>query len=399
MSARLMPWRHPAVWVIAAGMMVAMHVGKVSVAIPSLREALGISLVQAGTLLSMSQMAGMLIAVFVGMFADGWGLRRSLVSGLLLMGVASSLGGGASGIVGLLGLRVVEGVAFLLVVVSAPALLRQVVAPQRLAQIMGVWGTFMPGGTAAALLLGPWVLSHWGWQAWWQLLGALSLLMAVICARVLWPLAGGSGLRSGGFGVHGQRLLQTWRNPGTWWVALSFGLYSSQWLVVIGFFPTLLQAAGIGASVAGAVTAAVSVVNIFGNVLGGQLLHRGWRVHHVLGSGFVVMASCAVVIFDGFGPWPPVLRMVAAVVFSGLGGMIPGALFSLAVRVAPSEQTVSTSLGWTTQMSMVGQFIMPPTAAALAQAVGTWQWTWVLNLGAAALALSLIARLTRGLKD
>lgn len=376
-------------------MMVAMHVGKVSVAIPTLRSALDISLVQAGTLLSMSQMAGMLIAVFVGMFADGWGLRRSLVSGLVLMGMASSLGAQATGIAGLLGLRVVEGVAFLLVVVSAPALLRQVVAAEKLAPMMGVWGTFMPGGTASALLLGPWVLSHWGWQAWWQLLGGLSLLMALGCAIVLWPLGGGVGLQRGGLRAHGQRLLQTWRNPGTWWVALSFGLYSSQWLVVIGFFPTLLQAVGVGASAAGAVTAAVSMVNIFGNVLGGQLLHRGWRVHHVLGAGFVIMASCAVVIFDGAGPWPPVSRMAAAVVFSGLGGMIPGALFSLAVRVAPSEQTVSTSLGWTTQMSMVGQFIMPPTAAALAQAAGSWQWTWVLNATACALALLLIARLKR----
>lgn len=393
MSESQQTWRHPAVWVILAGMMVAMHVGKVSVAIPTLREALGISIVQAGTLLSMSQMAGMLIAVFVGMFADGWGLRRSLVSGLVLMGLASLLGGWVTGIAGLLGLRVVEGVAFLLVVVSAPALLRQVVQPERLAQIMGVWGTFMPGGTAAALLLGPWVLSHLGWTAWWQLLGALSLLMAAACATVLWPLGAGSGLRAGGFAEHGRRLLQTWRNPGTWWVALSFGLYSSQWLVVIGFFPTLLQAVGVSASAAGAVTAAVSVVNIFGNVLGGQLLHRGWRVHRVLGAGFVIMASCAVVIFNGLGEWPPVVRMAAAVVFSGLGGMIPGALFSLAVRVAPSEQTVSTSLGWTTQMSMVGQFIMPPTAAALAQSMGTWQWTWVLNLGACVLALLLINRL------
>ena len=392
-------WRQPATWVIAAGMMVAMHVGKVSVAIPSLRDALSISLVQAGTLLSMSQMAGMVVAVLVGMFADGWGLRRSLVLGLGLMGAASLSGAWATGVGALLSLRFVEGMAFLLVVVSAPALLRQLVPADRLAVTMGVWGTFMPGGTALALMCGPWVLQAWGWPWWWGVMGGLTLLMAGACAAILWPLGAGSGIGQRGLSEHGQRLLRTLRNPGTWWVALSFGLYSSQWLVVIGFFPTLLQAAGVSAGAAGGVTALVSVVNIGGNLLGGQLLHRGWRVHHVLGAGFLIMAACAVVIFNAGGLWSPPLRMAAALVFSGLGGMIRGALFSLAVRVAPSEDTVSTSLGWTTQMSMVGQFVMPPTAAALAQSVGSWQWTWGLNAVAASLALLLIARLRRLLVD
>lgn len=386
-------WPQPSVWVIGAGVVVAMHIGKVAVAIPILRQSLGISLVQAGTLLSMSQMAGMALAVLVGLFADAWGLRRSLVCGLVLMGLSSVMGAWANGIGVLLGLRVIEGMAFLLVVVSAPALLRQLVPPQRLALTMGLWGSFMPAGTASALLLGPWVLESYGWPVWWAALGGVSLLMALACARVLWPLEAAGGVRAARWRDHGDRLWQTWCNPGTWWVALTFGLYSSQWLVVIGFFPTLLQAAGLGAAAAGSVTALVSVANIGGNVLAGRLLHHGWRVHRVLAVGFAVMATSAVLIFDGLGAWPPLARIAAAILFSGLGGMIPGALFTLAVRVAPSEQTVSTSLGWTTQMSMVGQFVMPPSAAALAQAVGGWHWTWLLNCSAAALAFVLIARL------
>ena len=50
----------PAFIVIIAGMVAALHIGKIPPAIPVLRDALGVSLVEAGFLLSMVQMAGML---------------------------------------------------------------------------------------------------------------------------------------------------------------------------------------------------------------------------------------------------------------------------------------------------------------------------------------------------
>jgi MFS transporter, CP family, cyanate transporter len=384
------PW--PAVWVIAAGVSSAMHVGKVPVAIPLLREQLGLSLVQAGTLLSMSQLAGMLLAVFIGMLADGIGLRRSMLSGLLLMALASALGGAAPSVEVLLACRALEGMAFLLVVVPAPAMLRQLVTADRLAPTLGVWGTFMPAGTATALLAGPWVLAWGGWSVWWWVLAGASLLMSAAVYRgVPGPTTGSA--HSGASVAWPQRLIQTWRNPGTWWVALAFGMYSSQWLVVIGFFPTLMQSAGMAAGAAGGVTAAASLVNIVGNIAGGQLLHRGVAVHKVLNTGFVAMVLGAVVIFGSGDAWPVWTKVAAALVFSGVGGVIPGSLFSLAVRVAPSEHTVSTSLGWTTQMSMVGQFVMPPVAAWLAQSHGNWSLTWLLNAAACALGLVLVWRL------
>ena len=387
------PW---AAWfVIAAGVNAAMHVGKVPVAIPVLREQLGVSLVQAGSLLSMSQFAGMLLAVFAGIWADGFGLRRSLLTGLLLMTVASTLGGLAPNVPVLLATRALEGVAFLLIVVPAPAMLRQLVAPERLAPMMGVWGTFMPGGTALALMAGPWVLAWAGWHVWWWTLSGVSLLMAWGVWRAVPAVIGPRG--GGGANPAGvawpQRLMQTWRNPGTWWVALAFGMYSSQWLVVIGFFPTLMQSAGLAAGMAGTITAVTSLVNILGNITGGQLLHRGVPMHRILNVGFITMALAAWVIFgwgDALPVWPKVL---AALALSGVGGVIPGSLFTMAVRVAPSEHTVSTSLGWTTQMSMVSQFVMPPVAAWLAQAHGDWTLTWLLNLAACSIALVLTWRL------
>ena len=102
----------PASIVIAAGVAAALHVGKLAPAIATLHQALGLSLVQAGFLLSMVQLAGMSLGVAFGVLADGLGGRRSMVLGLALLALASAAGGLASGVGGLLVLREDESIAF-----------------------------------------------------------------------------------------------------------------------------------------------------------------------------------------------------------------------------------------------------------------------------------------------
>jgi len=174
-----------------------------------------------------------------------------------------------------------------------------------------------------------------------------------------------------------QRLRLVWRTPQVWRVALAFACYSGQWLVIIGFLPTLLQTGGMSAGLAGTIAAIASAVNIVGNIAGGRLLQKGVPSQRVLGIAFATMAAGAFVVFGTPSDTPLIVKLVAVLMFSGVGGMIPGSLFSLAVRAAPTEDTASTALGWTTQMSMLGQFSMPPVAAALASGYGNWSLTWI----------------------
>ena len=89
------PAVHPALVVIAAGVAAALHVGKLPPALPALSATLGVTLVQAGFLLSLVQLAGMTLGLVVGLSADGLGLKRSMMTGLLLLSGASLLGGWA----------------------------------------------------------------------------------------------------------------------------------------------------------------------------------------------------------------------------------------------------------------------------------------------------------------
>ena len=110
---------HPSWVIVVAGVCAALHVGKLPSALPVLQEALNITLVQAGFLLSAVQVASMTLGLAVGLSADSLGLRRSMLCGLGLLSFASICGGFVANASGLLMLRGLEGLGFLFPIRSA----------------------------------------------------------------------------------------------------------------------------------------------------------------------------------------------------------------------------------------------------------------------------------------
>jgi MFS family permease len=170
---------HPSWVIVFAGVCAALHVGKMPPALPVLQATLDISLVQAGFLLSAVQMASMMLGLAVGLSADSLGLRRSMLMGLSVLSFASMAGGFATQATSLLLLRALEGLGFLLVVMPAPGLIRRSVSVAQLSGRMGWWGTYMPTGSALAMLIGPWVIAAANWSVWWWVMGLVSAFACV----------------------------------------------------------------------------------------------------------------------------------------------------------------------------------------------------------------------------
>jgi len=375
---------HPSWVIVFAGVCAALHVGKLPPALPVLQETLHITLVQAGFLLSAVQIASMTLGLAVGLSADDLGLRRSMLVGLVLLSVASISGGFVADTSALLFLRALEGLGFLLVVMPAPALIRRTVDASQLSGRMGWWGTYMPTGSALALLLGPWVIAGLNWSAWWWLLGAVAAFAWVavwLCVPHVQRVTPAHNSDSEANDAWPKRLALTLQSPGPWLVALTFAVYSFQWLSVVGFLPTVYGELGLTAGVAGVLSACVALANVSGNIMSGRLLQRGWPAQRLLSIGFACMTLGAVgayAVWEGEG-LPMALRFACVVMFSAVGGLIPGTLFSCALRLAPSEATVSTTVGYMQQLSALGQFVGPPLVAWVAASVGGWQWTWAVT--------------------
>jgi MFS family permease len=401
-SERLARPVEPALVVILAGVAAALHVGKLPPAIPALQQALGLSLLQAAFLLSMVQGAGMCAGVAFGALADALGLKRSMLIGLALLAMASLLGGLSQHAALLLALRAVEGFGFLLVVLPAPGLVRRWVAPERISLMLGVWGAYMPLATASALLMGPLWIQAFGWRSWWWLMAALSAAAALWLARAVpdsaAPTLGAPAVSAAAPTAQPAwrtRLAHTLSTRGPWLIAVSFAVYSSQWLAVIGFLPSIYTQAGISGVATGLLTALAAAVNMVGNIASGRLLHRGHQPTTLLSVGFVVMFCAAALAFAGVEGAHAVLRYLAVLAFSLVGGVIPGTLFALAVRVAPGEHTLSTTVGWMQQWSALGQFTGPPLVAWVAGLAGGWHFTWVVTGACSVVGLILAAAIAK----
>lgn len=383
--------------VIIAGVSAALHLGKLPPAITSLETALGLTLLQAGFMLSLVQLAGMTVGLLVGMASDTVGLRRSMMTGLAILALASLFGAEATSVSALLTLRAIEGIGFLLVVLPAPGLIRRQVPVEKLSQRLGLWGCYMGFGTSLALLTAPWVIDAAGWQGWWRVLALISMLMLIwvwVAVPADQPQSTSANTTSRS-APWWQRPADTLTASGPWLIAIIFAMYSSQWLSVIGFLPSIYRQAGFSALLIGPLTALVALINVLGNLASGYLLHRGIQARHLLYTGFGVMSLGTLFAFSSLTDTAPLVRYGAVLLFSMVGGVIPGVLFSLAVRLAPSEDTVSTTVGWMQQWSSLGQFAGPPLVALVASRSGGWEWTWVVTGGLSLVAAMVISRLPR----
>ncbi|MGQ2993437.1 MFS transporter [Variovorax sp.] len=395
--------------VVVAGVSAALHLGKLPPAVPALQASLGIGLVEAGFLLSLVQVASMTLGLLAGLAADTIGLRRSMLGGLAVLTLAS-LAGGAVGshlpaeqaVPWLLVLRAVEGVGFLLAVMPGPGLIRALTPSGADKAALGLWGAYMPFGVALALLLGPVLIGWNGWPGWWWALSLVSalaaawLFVAVPADRQRAPIA--AAVPESGW----SRLRTTVGARGPWLTALSFAVYSAQWMAVIGFLPAIYAGAGVPAGWNAVLTALAAAMNIVGNIMGGRWLQRGIAPERLLQWGFLIMALGGIAAFaelrgpgaDAIG-LPASLRFVAVCAFSLAGGMVPATLFLLGVRFAPGPATVSTTVGLMQQASSLGQFLAPPTVAWVAHRVGGWHWTWVATLACSLTGIAITRRLGR----
>lgn len=373
--------------VLFAGIAVALHVGKATIALPELQREFGRSLESLSWIISAFPFIGVFGGIAAGLLVRRWGDRRLLSLGLVIVSLASFAGAMQHDFAGLIVTRVVEGIGFVIVVVAAPTVLTRVVAPQKRNLVFSIWSTFMPAGIALSLFFGP----HFaGWQQSWVAGGALTLL-----AALLLPLTtprGAITLSSAPAIKLRQALLSIMRARQPLLLALIFTTYNLQFFAVMAFLPIfLMQRIGLTLAAAGGVSAAVIAVNILGNLAAGVLLSRGLRARTLLAvvSTFMGLAGAGVFL----SITPNGLLVPLCLLFSGIGGMLPATILAATPAAAPEPTLIPLSLGLVMQGIYLGQVIGPVVLSALVAYAG-WTAPSVLVLSAAVLGSALALSLT-----
>ncbi|MFC1822072.1 MFS transporter [Thermodesulfobacteriota bacterium] len=178
--------------------------------------------------------------------------------------------------------------------------------------------------------------------------------------------------------------------PGPLLLAASFGLYTLQWLALMGFLPTfLIEKLGMDQGRAAVLTAVSVAVNVIGNLMGGWFLHRNVPRWILLVLASTAMSISTLGIYSD--AIPDLLRYFFCIGFSLIGGMIPASAFAGVPVHAPSAEMVGTTNGLIMQGANLGQVLGPPVLAAVVSTTGGWQHApWLfLTCGLSGVFISL----------
>lgn len=379
---------------VGTGILGAFQIGKVPVALGDMRVDLGFGLITAGWVISLFNFPAILGGAPMGAVVARLGDRRVALAGLLTLAVGGLCGALAPNSTVLQVSRLIEGFAFLMTQVSAPALIQRYARSEDQRLAFGVWGAYMGTGQAIIMLAAPLLITAGGWRGLWLLNVAIVLAFAVALAVVTRrPSLRPPVMRRVGLAELTRDMKRTLSSPGPVAIALCFGMYAGNYLIVVGFLPTMLvEDLQFSRAASASVTALAVALNAAGNVVGGLLLQRGARRWLLL-----VTAHTSMCLF-GFGIFadslPVAVRLALCFAFFGIGGVLPTSALGSATRLAPAPHLVPTTNGVIVQGAALGQFVAPPLAAAVATTVGGWSWSPAVLTGGAliGIALALVVR-------
>ena len=94
----------------------------------------------------------------------------------------------------------------------------------------------------------------------------------------------------------------------------------------------LIVQSGFSLATAALYSGVVAVGNAAGSVLAGPLINAGLRRRNIMIAGYVIMAVAAATVLTDVAPlW---MRLIAGVVFSTSGALIPGCVFTYVPELA-----------------------------------------------------------------
>lgn len=357
--------------ILFAGSVGAAQLGKLPGALPEIRADLNIGLVTAGWIISTFVLIGAICSVAAGMTGDRFGHRRILLIGIALVAFGSLAGATATDSFTLIPSRIVEGLGYIAIISTGPALITRSVADRHRAMAFGVWSFYMPFGMASMVALSPVLISATGsWRGLWVINGGLAAiallgLMHALRGERFRPVPNNNpvGLRD---------VWRTVSGAGPWVVAIAMGSYSLVYLSSMAFLPTfLIEREGFQAGTASLLIGFAIFMNAPGCFVGGWLLKRNVPAWLGIAVAHAGMAICAAGLYQEDITFE--LRYALALALPFCGGLIPPIVLARAQVHAPSPALYGTTMGLVIQVVSIGQFVGPPAMAALVAATGDWQ--------------------------
>jgi DHA1 family inner membrane transport protein len=236
--------------------------------LPEVAHDLGVSIPQAGHVISAYALGVVIGAPVLAVLAATWGRRALLVALMLVFALGNFASALAPGYLSLNGLRFMTGLPHGTYFGVAALVAAGLAPPGQRARAVGLVMTGLTLATLLGVPLAAWLGQHFGWRTAFVLVGAIALLAAGMIHRevpAMLAAAGASPLRE----LNALRNKQVWLTLGIG--AIGFG---GLFAVFSYVKPTMIETAGLPLSGVPIVLALFGLGMVVGNVLGSRLADR-----------------------------------------------------------------------------------------------------------------------------
>ncbi|MFC1962585.1 CynX/NimT family MFS transporter [Chloroflexota bacterium] len=372
----LAPDRHPRRWFNLAIIYLLML--SFAITIQSLPPVLSLvisseslSHTQAGLLMSLFALSGVVVSIPVGVIADRYGQKKIGAVGvlLILIGVAIFASGRSFSILALG--RVTSGVgALTLMVLAARVLPQWFVGPER-GTAFGIFNTAMPLGLIISFNALPFIAERFTWQTGIGAAGLVPLVTLLVFALAFTPAATpGPASQQEGF-----RVAFTQSGISIWILGLTWMCFYSAMLGFFTFTPDLLKSAGFSLTRAGLVGSMVMWPALLISPVVGYLTGRfGHREISIAIGG---IATGLLILF-----LPQTTRFAAGMILLiGITqSLVPPPVYALASEVLPAHRH-GLGFGIMSICATAGIMLGPFLAGLARDATGSYSASYAVMAG------------------
>ncbi len=340
--------------------------------LPLAMEDFGVRETAAAWIITTPQLAATVTGIPIGMYLDRVDQRRSVFAAagiMLVVGIAATLAAGAGMYWGLLGARVVGGLALVTIWTAQTAMITRAFPTDQEATAVGFFVTGYPAGYALGQFSGPLVASALDWTATFAIYAGGGFAFGVL----FWVLSRGvSGVGTLGSAPSIRELGRALTNVGVWGVSLLSLLAYMLYMIFNSWMPTYINTTfGVGLAQSGLYSALFPAIGIVSRPLGGYVSERVFdgRGRPVVAISFVVAGMTAAVMAFGETITALIVGLVAAGFFLQLQ---IGLLYTLVQAYVPGN-VAGTAVAVVSAIGWLGIFVGPPAVGALIEVSGTYQ--------------------------
>lgn len=342
--------------------------------------ALGLTAVQAGTLMAISWVPGILFAIPIGLLADKYGGRKLGALGLLILAIGLVLIALSTTFGMLVVARFIIGIGVTLCVVPPQTWTTRWFPPEELGTALGILISGYSGSGIIGIFAMGYILTALGiyWTTiMFAIICLIWMIVFIIARRELPP--GAETVANPGSSISlGEAVAQAFKSVELWKVGIAWfaivGIFTAYaTFAVVTFQATLGLDLGTAAAVAGVASLTAVPFHIAGGWLSDKLKPRFGRKILI----WLPTLICALAYYLVGWATALVFAMIGIVLIGIFNWVSNAATFSGGAE-AVDPTIVGAAFGFLAFTSSLGSLILPLIMGAVFDATGSWVLTWAV---------------------